>query len=219
MVKSSFFLALLPFLLNYTYATVTPSITRRANEPWLNLPNTPSLPGKPAGKTVDVNGAKLWYAEFGNVQSKEVPLILLHGGFGNSDYYGSLIPLVNQTRRIITMDTRGQGRSTMDAQKLTFELYASDITGLLKNLGISKAAFVGWSHMGVGTIATMLGSQTASFVDRALLYGAYSNVQANNESYSGTQIYKTFIERAAAEYKHYQPNGDLETLSKALVMI
>ncbi|KAI8444513.1 hypothetical protein BY996DRAFT_6444893, partial [Phakopsora pachyrhizi] len=91
---------------------------QRANEPWLNLPNTPSLPGKPAGKTVDVNGAKLWYAEFGNVQSKEVPLILLHGGFGNSDYYG-----------------------TMDAQKLTFELYASDITGLLKNLGISKAAF------------------------------------------------------------------------------
>ncbi|CAH7683715.1 Alpha/Beta hydrolase protein [Phakopsora pachyrhizi] len=219
MVNSAIFFALLPFLVACVYASVTPLIKERATEPWLNLPSTPSLPGNPVGKTALINGVNLWYAEFGNVHSKDVPVLLLHGGFGNSDYFGSVIPLISQTRRIIAMDTRGHGRSTLNGQKLTYDIYASDATGLLKFLGIPKAAFVGWSDMGVGTIAAMMGSSTSTFVERAFLYGAFSNIKASNEAYSGTNIFKQFVTRASAEYLKYQPRGDLKALQTALLTL
>ncbi|CAH7681783.1 Alpha/Beta hydrolase protein [Phakopsora pachyrhizi] len=220
MISSIFLLTLLALFLNCVNAAVKPLIKESFLEPqWLSLPPTPTLPGNPTGKSVLINGADIWYAEFGNVHSKEVPVLLLHGGLGNSDYYGSLIPLISRERRIIAMDTRGHGRSTMDERKLTFELYASDATGLLKHLDIQKAAFVGWSHAGVGTIAAMMGPKTSSFVERAFLYGAYSNVKANSETYTDEAIFKKFYYRAISEYKRYQPDGDLEGFITALITL
>jgi pimeloyl-ACP methyl ester carboxylesterase len=47
--------------------------------------------------------------------------------------------------RVVLVDTRGHGRSTRDARPFTYELLASDVLAVMDALGISKAAFVGWS--------------------------------------------------------------------------
>lgn len=60
-----------------------------AAEPWEQLPPTPKLPGSPAGSMANVDGAFIWYAEFGKPTQGKPPVILLHGGFGNSDYWGT----------------------------------------------------------------------------------------------------------------------------------
>jgi hypothetical protein len=49
---------------------------------WENLPPTPSLPEPVRSGTAAVNGIKLWYAVFGQGE----PVVLVHGGLGNSDY-------------------------------------------------------------------------------------------------------------------------------------
>lgn len=56
---------------------------------WLTLPPTPTLPGSPKGSYATVNGANLWWAEFNEPAPDKLPLLLLHGGFGNSDYWGA----------------------------------------------------------------------------------------------------------------------------------
>src|SRR5215469_8154894 len=56
----------------------------RAEDPWMVLPPTPSLPQATESGYAPVNGIKIWYATFGEGE----PVILLHGGLGNSNYWG-----------------------------------------------------------------------------------------------------------------------------------
>ena len=60
----------------------------RAEPQWLTLPPTPSLPAPAKSSYAPVNGIKIWYATFGHGP----PVILLHGGLANADYWGKLVP-------------------------------------------------------------------------------------------------------------------------------
>ena len=88
-----------------------------------------------------VNGIKIWYATFGSGP----PVILLHGGLANSNYWGDLIPALAPHYRTIVMDSRGHGRSSRDAQPYGYDLMASDVLALMDFLKIEKATIVGWS--------------------------------------------------------------------------
>ena len=112
-----------------------------AEDQWMTLPPTPTLPKASASGYAPVNGVKIWYAEFG----KGKPVILLHGGLGNSNYWGLQVPALAKKYRVIVMDSRGHGRSTRDAQPYGYDLMASDVVGLMDQLKIKKAAIVGWS--------------------------------------------------------------------------
>jgi pimeloyl-ACP methyl ester carboxylesterase len=61
-----------------------------ATEPWKTLPPTPPLPAHAHEGHADVNGVRIWYAQW-NDQAGGVPVLLLHGGYGNSNYFGHLI--------------------------------------------------------------------------------------------------------------------------------
>ena len=62
--------------------------TARATPPWLSLPPTPTLPAPEESGAAPVNGIKIWYAEFGHGE----PVILLHGGLANANYWGNQVP-------------------------------------------------------------------------------------------------------------------------------
>ena len=82
-----------------------------AAEPWKRLPPTPKLPPHTVGKHVTVNGARLWYAEWG-AGNPGTPVLLLHGGYANSNYFGFLIPaLTKNGYHVFAVDSRGHGRS------------------------------------------------------------------------------------------------------------
>ena len=100
------------FALAVCLMTVLGAATARAEDPWMVLPPTPSLPQATASGYAPVNGIKIWYAEFGQGE----PVILLHGGLGNSNYWGLLVPALDTQYRVIVMDSRGHGRSTRNAQ-------------------------------------------------------------------------------------------------------
>ncbi len=79
----------------------------RAEPQWLTLPPTPSLPTAVKSGLAPVNGIKIWYATFG----RGAPVILLHGGLANSNYWGILVRALAPHYRVIVMDSRGHGRS------------------------------------------------------------------------------------------------------------
>ena len=74
------------------------------------LPRTPlPIPAKRSGHA-DANGISIYYAVYG----EGPPVILLHGGLANADYWGNQIPALASHHTVITMDSRGHGRSTRD---------------------------------------------------------------------------------------------------------
>ncbi|ORY67525.1 Alpha/Beta hydrolase protein [Pseudomassariella vexata] len=183
---------------------------------WETLPATPTLPGNPAGSKTEINGVQIWHAEFGTASADTVPVLFLHGGFGNADYWGDVIATISKTRQVIAMDNRGHGRSTMDSTPFTYELYASDAAGLLESLGIAKAAWVGWSDMGAGTLAALMSSDNSTLIDRAFVYGGFHSFSSTNSSFESTAIYTEFTTRAIAEYQTLQPDGDLTAFATAV---
>ena len=102
----------------------------------------PSLPDPAATGYVEHDGARIWYAAFGDGP----PVLLLHGGLGHSGNWGyQLASLLAAGYRTIVIDSRGHGRSTRDASPYSYELMAGDVHAVMDALRISRAALVGWS--------------------------------------------------------------------------
>src|ERR687884_1905889 len=91
---------------------------------------------------VEHDGARIWYAAYGSGP----PVILLHGGLGHSGNWGYQVPaLLRSGYGAGVIDSRGHGRSTRDARPFTYELMASDVLAVMDEIGIDRAAFIGWS--------------------------------------------------------------------------
>lgn len=108
---------------------------------WQELPPTPRLPKAERAGYAPVNGIKLWYSVFGQGE----PVVFLHGGLANADYWGHQVPAVARHYQVIVMDSRGHGRSTRDDRPYGYDLMADDVVALLDYLGVKRAAIVGWS--------------------------------------------------------------------------
>jgi len=105
------------------------------------LPLTPApVPAERTGHA-KVNGISLYYATIGHGS----PVVLLHGGLSNSDYWGNQIKALAPHHTVIVVDSRGHGRSTRDARPYGYDLMADDVVALLDTLHIAKADVVGWS--------------------------------------------------------------------------
>jgi pimeloyl-ACP methyl ester carboxylesterase len=91
---------------------------------------------------VEQDGARIWYAACGTGPA----VILLHGGLGHSGNWGCQVPaLVSNGYQAIFIDSRGHGHSTRDARPFSYEQMASDVSAVMYNLHLEKAALVGWS--------------------------------------------------------------------------
>jgi pimeloyl-ACP methyl ester carboxylesterase len=170
----------------------------RADPQWLTLPPTPSLPPAVQSGHAPVNGIKIWYATFGH----GAPVILLHGGLANSNYWGNQIPALAKHYRVIVMDSRGHGRSTRNAEPYGYDLMASDVTGLMDFLKISKAAIVGWSD------GAILGLDIAMHHPERLtkLFAFAANSDPSGVAdIAHSPVFNAYIARAETEYEKLSP--------------
>ena len=161
---------------------------------WMTLPPTPTLPAPVSSGHAPVNGVKIWYATFGSGP----PVILLHGGLANSDYWGHQVPVLAKTHRVIVMDSRGHGRSTRDSQPYGYSLMASDVVGLMDYLQVPKAAVVGWSDGAI--IGLSLAMSHPARLDRLFAFAANSD-PSGVEDVGKSPVFKAFIARAEKEYE------------------
>ena len=98
---------------------------------------------------IDVNGIKLAYERRGTGTS----LVLLHGYPLDHHLWDVISPLLEDSFDLILPDLRGFGESATLETPYTMEDYASDLAGLLDNLGIQKTAIVGHSMGGYVSLA------------------------------------------------------------------
>jgi pimeloyl-ACP methyl ester carboxylesterase len=178
------------------------SLAAVATELWQTLPPTPTRPAATAEGKAPVDGVELYYAEYGSGP----PVILLHGGLGNSDYWGDLIPALAPHYRVITMDSRGHGRSSRDAQPYGYDLMASDVVGLMDYLKLDKADIVGWSDGAI--IGLDIAMNHPDRIGRLFAFAANSTVAGLKPDIDKNPTFAAYIERAGEEYKENSPTPD-----------
>jgi pimeloyl-ACP methyl ester carboxylesterase len=166
----------------------------RAAEPWNVLPPTPTLPKAIHSGYAPVNGIKIWYAVFGHGQ----PVILLHGGLANSNYWGNQVPALAKHYQVIVMDSRGHGRSTRDDQPYGYDLMASDVIGLMDFLKIQKAAVVGWSDGAI--LGLDIAIHHPERLTKLFAFAANSN-PSGVADISKSEVFNAYIARAEKEYE------------------
>ena len=173
--------------------------TATAVERWQALPPTPTLPKPWVTGRVVVNGARLWYAEW-NAEGSGIPVLLLHGGYANSSYYGHLVhDLVTHGYRVIAMDSRGHGRSTRSDAPYSYHLMAEDVIGLLEALHVPRVSLVGWSDG--GTIGYDLAIHHPDALARLFAFGANADLTALNEGFDTTPAFAAYLKRVPGEYR------------------
>jgi pimeloyl-ACP methyl ester carboxylesterase len=184
----------------------TAALAAQAVEVWKTLPPMPQLPPQTAGHHAEINGASIWYAEWGTGSARP-PVLLLHGGFGNSNYFGHLIPaLVSRGYRVIAMDSRGHGRSTRSDAPMTYHLMAGDAIGLLDRLGIPRVSLVGWSDGGCTGFDIAL-----NHPDRLaglFAFGANADVSGDREGFDKSPVFAAYLARTPGEYRKLSPTPD-----------
>jgi pimeloyl-ACP methyl ester carboxylesterase len=171
----------------------------RADEPqWLTLPPTPSLPPAEQSGTAPVNRTKIWYSTFGQGQ----PVILLHGGLANSNYWGNQVRALRGEYRVIVMDSRGHGRSTRNDEHYGYDLMASDVIGLMDFLKIKQAAIVGWSDGAI--IGLDIALHHPERLTKLFAFAANSD-PSGVADIDKSPVFQAFIARAEKEYATLSP--------------
>jgi len=180
---------------------------------WKTLPDAPPMPHADESGLALVNDIKMYYAIF-NKQGKE-PVILLHGGFVSSDEWGFEVPLLSKTHKVIIVDSRGHGRSTMSNQPFSYNLMTSDVLQLMDYLRIKKASIVGWSDGGI--IGLILAVKYPERVNKLFAFGTNYNLSGYKTEPLDSTLAARFMARVQANYRKLSPTpDDFAGLRKAL---
>ncbi|MBR0873070.1 alpha/beta hydrolase [Bradyrhizobium tropiciagri] len=169
-----------------------------AAERWQTLPATPApIAGRSARAEVD--GISLFHVETGEGS----PVVFLHGGLSNSDYFGLQVPEVARRHRVICVDSRGHGRSTRNTQPFGYDLMTDDVVALLDHLQIPRAAIVGWSDGAI--IGLDMAMRHPDRVSRVFAFGANTQTSGLKPDIDKNPTFAQFIARARTEYERLSP--------------
>ena len=178
------------------------STTAHAAKPrWQTLPLPPAMPKADDQGAVDVAGAKIHYALYGQGE----PVVLLHGGLGNADHFAFQLPALVDKFQVIAIDSRGQGRSTMGAGTITYDQMATDVIAVLDKLAIKRASVVGWSDG--GEIALKLGISFADRVDRLFVFGANYDANGSKSRSTPSTTFAAYSAKCRSDYERLAKSG------------
>jgi pimeloyl-ACP methyl ester carboxylesterase len=168
-----------------------------AAERWETLPPTPAPIATDRSGDAEANGIKIHYAIYGQGS----PVIFLHGGLANTDYWGDQVPAVAAHHTVILMDSRGHGRSTRDARPYGYDLMADDVVALMDVLKIPKADIVGWSDGAI--LGIDLALRHKDRVGKVFAFAANTVTSGVVEGVEKNPTFAAYIERAGHEYAEH----------------
>jgi pimeloyl-ACP methyl ester carboxylesterase len=182
-----------PFL--FSLLLVTAALPALAAERWETLPPTPAPVATDRSGQAQANGISIHYAIYGQGS----PVIFLHGGLANTDYWGNQVPPVAAHHTVILMDSRGHGRSTRDARPYGYDLMADDVVALMDILKIAKADIVGWSDGAI--IGIDLAMRHKERVRKVFAFAANTMTSGVKDGVEKNPTFAAFIQRGGHEYE------------------
>lgn len=172
-----------------------------APAPWAATPPPPPMPEPTRRGLLEHDGARLAYAAFGHGP----PLILLHGGAGNSEHWSNQVPALAPHFEVFTLDSRGHGRSTRTDAPLSYHQLAEDVVALLDHLQLARASVVGWSDGGI--VALDMAIHHPERLERVVLFGANFD-RSGMKHGTPTAAARTYFDLCAKDYARLSPTPE-----------
>jgi pimeloyl-ACP methyl ester carboxylesterase len=181
---------------------------------WKTLPPPAAMPVPDESGLAPVNDIKMYYAIFNKGGGN--PILLLHGGLANTEYWGSQIADFAKAHEVIVADSRGHGRSTRSAQPFGYALMASDVIGLLDYLKVDKVNLVGWSDGGI--IGLDIAMNHPERLIKLFAFGANSVVDGVKPEVETDPVFNQYVGLAGADYARISPTpGEFEAFVNQIV--
>lgn len=111
--------------------------------------------------------ANIYYEIFGPKNPETV--VLLHGNGESGRNFKRLVPLLSDEYRVITIDSRGHGKSDFGGSQLSLGTMAVDIVNVFEELHIEKVYIVGFSDG--ANIAMLTAIKNSELIDKAVFIG------------------------------------------------
>jgi len=186
--------------------------TAHAAALWQTLPSPARLPPTKASGQVAHDGARIYYAAYG----AGPPVLLLHSGLANSDYWGNQVPtLARAGYRAILIDSRGHGRSTRDTRPYNYELMAADVIAVMDALQIPRAAVVGWSDGAI--IGLVMALKDRDRLTSVFAFAANMDPSGVKPDVLTNPTFSRFQDEAAKAYTRLSPTPtEFASFSKAI---
>lgn len=171
-----------------------------------------------SGEYLDVEGAKIYYEIIGHETAPA--LLCLHGALGNIEDFNRLIPDLYKEFRIIGIDSRGHGKSTLGSKNLSYELLQREVEKILEHLNIDSLTVLGFSNG--GTIAYRLAAFTSLKINKLITIGApwcTKHVEHLMNAYSQLTS-NSWKEQCPLDYEAYMklnPEPDFDRIFKQVI--
>jgi pimeloyl-ACP methyl ester carboxylesterase len=118
---------------------------------------------KSQGNYANINGLNYYY----EIHGEGEPMLLLHGGLGQIEMFGPVLPTLAESRQVIGVDLHGHGRTTLGDRPISLIDMGDDMAALLGQLGYDQVDVLGYS-LG-GGVAFRLAVQHPEMVRRLAL--------------------------------------------------
>jgi pimeloyl-ACP methyl ester carboxylesterase len=138
--------------------------------------NTITVNNETKGAETTADGAEILELSGGDVQVVETPaetdnpgapIVLIHAYAASLHWWDSMVPLLAEDHRVITLDLLGHGGSEKPSSGYAIEDQAGLVAEALNELEVQGAVVVG--HSLGGAVATSLAEQSSELVDRVVI--------------------------------------------------
>ena len=158
-------ITLIAILTTVSLLTTAAAVSAQKGKP-VSKPASTSMPKPTKTGHVQSNGVNYYYAVYG----KGEPLLLLHGGLGQIEFFGPVLGMLAANRQVIGVDLHGHGRSSLGERAISLVDMGDDMAAILKQLGHEQVDVLGYS-MG-GGVAFRLAAQHPERVRRLVIASA-----------------------------------------------
>ncbi|MEY2924844.1 MAG: hypothetical protein RLZZ337_1392 [Bacteroidota bacterium] len=132
------------------------------------------------GKYISLNGTQIYVEEYGVGE----PLLLIHGNSGSIHSMENQIEYFKTRFRVIVADNRGQGKSELNTDSLTYAQIAADWEALVDYLQLDSINVVGWSDGGI--VALLMAVSGKTKMNKVVAMGA--NLRPDSSAVHGWAI-------------------------------
>jgi len=170
------------------------------------------------GKYLEIDGANIYYEEIKN--EGKPTLLMLHGGFGNIEDLNSIVPMFTSDYHIIGIDSRGQGKSTLGINKLSYKRLQFDVEAVINHLQLKNIDIIGYSDGGV--IAYRLAVANRISIRKIVTVGgtwSLSDAELMGKLMAGTspEDCRNDFRRSFDFHQQHNPQPDFDKLAKCLI--
>jgi len=170
------------------------------------------------GRLVASGDAEIYVEEIGI--SDGPVLLMLHGGFGTIEDFNTITPILSRHFRLIGIDSRGHGRSSLGSTKLSYKTLTDDLRTVINVLDLRRFSILGFSDGGV--VAYRYAAEKDNRLQKVVTVGASWEMNEKEpcwEMISGMtgEAWKGMFPASYDTYMRLNPKPDFDTFSRSVV--